>query len=1001
MQNFVLRRGSEWRKWDLHVHSPLSALANDFPFKEGKPDWEQYLSAIEGISDLQVLGVTDYFSVDGYREVLNFKNAGRLANVQLILPNIELRLDNLVYRTKNEQEPPRRLNLHVIFSDEIHPDAIEEHFLRQLKFNYTGIPQGKNEVWNASRAQVEELGKKIKKEQPTFKGADFEVGCTVITVDVNNVKEALEDRPSVFRSKYLLVLAEEHLSLIKWEGQDHQIRKVLLQGADALFSGNPETRAWCLGKKNLDEHQFRSEFRSLKPCIHGSDAHSIAKIGKPDESRFCWIKADPTFEGLRQILFEPEDRLYIGEKPPTLKHDYQVIESVEIKGSPDWFSYKPIPLNSDLVAVIGGRGTGKSALAEIIAFAGGAEAFRKAAKENKDSFLYKASIRSPRNMSPVTGATITLKWRHQDPDAVKIEESLTTSAGKEKVSYLPQKFVEQLCAPENTNYLEREIERVIFQRIPKTDRLGASDFAELRRLTSRAIAVKKADLQSEIEILNRTIYDGFETARQKNSKQLELQNKELELQNLLQNLPDLPAESGAEVTQLESAENTRSGLETRIVSLNEMLSALEELRALFATFEKQVAAFNARVERILKSVGIEDDYGNLAAITPSKAAVAEVLDKRKTTVEQEIATLSEGGPQTVRALTNSIAALQEKLNFSSARKAEYEKFQSDKKSLEETTASLRREILDIEQNLTPALNVQRALRLERYLDFFDVLKEERIALEKLYEPLRQALSQGGETDKKLTFASKIAFNASKHAASAMELMDSRKRRAPYREKEDLEVAIKKAMTKIENFGYERERTRETVLEFRNTFLHDPDGNVITFAEHLRRDKTEEDFNNWFFDISNFSVTYSIKFDDKELQLLSPGQKGIVLLLVYLEVDQDDSRPLIIDQPEDNLDSLSVYSNLIEFFRKRKRTRQIIIITHNPNLVVNTDAEQIIIADFDGSRNPRIEYRSGALEDASGSTDQPSIREGVCRVLEGGEEAFLRREQRYALSSTKI
>jgi hypothetical protein len=400
MPNPVLRRGSEWRKWDLHVHSPESALANNFPYKGENPDWEQYLSAIESIADLQVLGITDYFSVAGYREVMKFKNAGRLSNIALVLPNVELRLNNLVYRNKDEQEPPRRLNLHVIFSEEVAPDAIEEHFLRQLRFNYVGVPQGKNEVWNASRAQIEELGKKIKKEQHTFIGSDFEVGCTVVTVDVNDVKDALENRPSVFKNKYLVILAEEHLSFIKWEGQDHQIRKVLLQGADAIFSGNPETRSWSLGKKDLNEDQFRTEFRSLKPCVHGSDAHSIAKIGNPEENRFCWIKADPTFEGLRQILFEPEDRVYIGEKPPTLKHEYQVIESVEIKNGPDWFSYRPIPLNSDLVAIIGGRGTGKSALAELIAFAGGTDVFRKSAKENKDTFLYKASIRSPRNISP-------------------------------------------------------------------------------------------------------------------------------------------------------------------------------------------------------------------------------------------------------------------------------------------------------------------------------------------------------------------------------------------------------------------------------------------------------------------------------------------------------------------------------------------------------------------------------------------------------------------------
>ena len=97
-----------------------------------------------------------------------------------------------------------------------------------------------------------------------------------------------------------------------------------------------------------------------------------------------------------------------------------------------------------------------------------------------------------------------------------------------------------------------------------------------------------------------------------------------------------------------------------------------------------------------------------------------------------------------------------------------------------------------------------------------------------------------------------------------------------------------------------------------------------------------------------------------------------------------------------MDSLSVYASLIEYFRKRKKTRQIIIITHNPNLVVNTDAEQIIIADFDGARNPHIQYRGGALEDTATSAGEPSIREGVCRVLEGGKEAFLKRERKYSL-----
>jgi len=122
----------------------------------------------------------------------------------------------------------------------------------------------------------------------------------------------------------------------------------------------------------------------------------------------------------------------------------------------------------------------------------------------------------------------------------------------------------------------------------------------------------------------------------------------------------------------------------------------------------------------------------------------------------------------------------------------------------------------------------------------------------------------------------------------------------------------------------------------------------------------------------------------------------VLLLLYLEAEEDDHRPLIIDQPDDNLDNLSIYPNLVQYFRERKQTRQIIITTHNPNLVVTTDSEQIVLGSFDGSTRPKLRYRSGSLENTEVAPDT-GIKEEVCRVLEGGVVAFQIRENRYALS----
>ena len=108
------------------------------------------------------------------------------------------------------------------------------------------------------------------------------------------------------------------------------------------------------------------------------------------------------------------------------------------------------------------------------------------------------------------------------------------------------------------------------------------------------------------------------------------------------------------------------------------------------------------------------------------------------------------------------------------------------------------------------------------------------------------------------------------------------------------------------------------------------------------------------------------------------------------MDEDDTRPLLIDQPEGNLDNSSVYKQLVPYISKAKRRRQIILITHNPNLVVATDAEQIIIATADRPDYPTISVVCGMILgdlEHSVSGDALGVREAVCLLLEGGEEAF--------------
>ena len=115
--------------------------------------------------------------------------------------------------------------------------------------------------------------------------------------------------------------------------------------------------------------------------------------------------------------------------------------------------------------------------------------------------------------------------------------------------------------------------------------------------------------------------------------------------------------------------------------------------------------------------------------------------------------------------------------------------------------------------------------------------------------------------------------------------------------------------------------------------------------------------------------------------------------LYLGMDVADTRP-IVDQPDENLDNESIYELLTTYFKTAKRRRQIVLITHNPNLVVNADSEQVIVATAEQRQNglPHITYQSGALD----MPEDQGIRQQVCRILEGGSDAFRKRERRHAL-----
>ncbi|MBA7592999.1 hypothetical protein ES708_35205 [subsurface metagenome] len=150
-----------------------------------------------------------------------------------------------------------------------------------------------------------------------------------------------------------------------------------------------------------------------------------------------------------------------------------------------------------------------------------------------------------------------------------------------------------------------------------------------------------------------------------------------------------------------------------------------------------------------------------------------------------------------------------------------------------------------------------------------------------------------------------------------------------------------------------------------------------------------DFYDFLFFLDYLIPHYRLKYGHKDLSALSPGEKGALMLIFYLLLDRDNC-PLIIDQPEENLDNQSVFKILVPFIKQAKKRRQIIIVTHNPNLAVVCDADQIIYASIDKTKKHTVNYFSGSIEN-------PEINQRIVDVLEGTLPAFSNRDIKYTIT----
>lgn len=936
--------GSIWRIWDFHLHTPFSILNNQYGDTNEDETWDHFIEAIEtksSAANIAAIGITDYFSIEGYKRVQGYQQAGRLRGL-LIFPNIEFRVDTLIEK--------RRLNVHVLFSPEVTATHIEDHFLHDLNFVHENDPFQGPHTRKLRLSNLEEFGATLREQHPPFRNrTSLEIGCMNAKVKLEEIKERLEE-DGRFSGKYLLVLADENLGLLNWDGQDHATRKQLLQMSHAVFSSNTGTRDFCLGKHHKSEQEFIAEFKSLKPCIWGCDSHGLKeRFLEPDGKRYCWIKGDVTWEGLKQILYEPEARVRIQATNPEPVKSYFTIESVkidrtEVNGNLCIEGFETA-LNGSLVVIIGGRGSGKTALLDLVAcsFTEG-----KKLSDLDNSFysrLYSGKVRAGNaNSLPVP---ISVRFRSGDlfSKLVGQDEKVFEQAN---ILYLTQNHMDDYTA--NPTKLYDHIVSLVFNMRPD-ERRGYDALLKQTEVQFQSIQA----LNLEIEQLHGQVEGRLDKEiRDRAQKEGELLDYQRRLDEQKAQLNNTSHETTKLTDDLRSLKLRRNQMVVLRESLLGLSGRIETFHDQYISDVKQITTQTLALmsQDTLSLTALPEELSQLNEVSGSLTSSIEVLTSAESSIEAQVLEIEQalrqlaGADQVIAQLHRTIDQIVDDINAINQRAAELK--------------SKETRILRLEWD-----------RKTTYVELMKRTSDQRLYLQKAieaFEAEQDVLLTG------LTFAARVeTVSRDSYIGQLMEKLDGRRHTM-----ESVSLELNQKINQAErllNSAGDFETISESALL---SFVED----LCTWGQdvRLRSAVTKSHFFNALLK-PFFHIGLQIEFNGRPLEALSMGERAVVLLKILLGLDD---RPLFIDQPEEHLDNRYIYSELTPAFRNAKTKRQIIIATHNANLVVNTDAEQIIVAD---NSNGVLSYRVGTLEDLT-------LRDSITTILEGGNQAFKKREERY-------
>lgn len=919
------RRGSEWRKWDLHFHTKGTNKNDQFT----SPDFDSFCNilfkkALE--NQIAVFGITDYFSIENYKKVIAFVGnietnnnftTDEIVKIKkiFILPNVELRMLPVT-------DSGRLINIHCIFNPTFIP-SIENNFFGSIEYS-----AGTGKKYKMNKQGIIDLGKSLEsglnEEQAYVKG----VSSYIVS---HSQLQTLLDENALFRENVIIAVSnsnkdgasamQKHYDFFENESDSslEAVRKSIYNISDCIFSGNPEDRKYFLGKKRDDAKTVIKKCGSLKPCIHGSDAHTENKLFAPDDNRTCWIKANPTFEGLKQILFEPEERVKIQETKPEEKSVYQVIDSVILNETAFW--NETIHFNENLNTIIGGRSTGKSTLLKAIA--------KKINNriDSEDEFV----------KNHLSGVAVI--WKDSEESASR------------DIDFFPQSYMYEIAKDENkTNKLIQDIIR------------NRAENEKLEEYKSKNESLKKNITKNILDIFQ--IQSDIEALQEQLIEKGDKKGVEIEIEILNIKINELSKNSQTSEDELRIYRKLLLDISERERLVSQAVSDLKlfERMKITTPINNSYPTENGfdKLSFILNEAELNRHFKNLTIKTEK-----EWLE----IVESFVNSTTNGRAQNI----SKIEEIKKKGTY-----IKCTKYYSNNKELSDVQHKLKeenkklQEISQLEKQIT-SLNAQKKIVLQ-------TIVENHLFYKTNTENIVKSLSiefDGVKITLKMNF-----------------------------QKENLKNYIE---SRLNQRGNERQSFIDTFInqyesktsEQSKIFLSKAINKEIDYKNY----NTNQSVANELYTTNWFDISYELSYQDDTFSEMSEGKQAFVILKLLLDFSTKKC-PILIDQPEDSLDNRAIYNELVQYIKTKKKERQIILVTHNPNVVVSADAENVIVANQNGNDclnidNIKFQYINGALEDTKARDENGTIilqsqgiREHVCEILEGGREAFEKREKKY-------